>query len=84
MGAKQGGQFTPEEIEYMQTHPNDSYIPDLIACSAITGFLVLFFLFVRFLGRRLKHGRWNSHISDWLLAVAVVRCAFHDICVRPL
>lgn len=56
----------------MQAHPDDSLVPDIIACCLICGIASIIFILLRFWSRKLVHGRIKLQLSDWLLLIALV------------
>ncbi|KAI4866673.1 hypothetical protein F4820DRAFT_416369 [Hypoxylon rubiginosum] len=64
--------LTKEEIAWMMTHENDTRVPNIYACSIITGVASLIVLLLRLWARRVAHGRVMLDISDWSLVIAWV------------
>ncbi|KAI8961538.1 hypothetical protein F5Y11DRAFT_325635 [Daldinia sp. FL1419] len=62
--------LTQEEISYMLAHKDDTLVPNVYACSIVTGVASIFVLIVRVWARRVAHGRIILNTSDWLMLVA--------------
>ena len=77
--AVEGSPFSPEQLQYWETHPGDSLVPNIIACVAVTGVLSTLFVALRLLGRWRINNALRFHSSDWLVVVAWVRCFLHSL-----
>ncbi|KAK0618505.1 hypothetical protein B0T17DRAFT_656595 [Bombardia bombarda] len=82
----EGSTFTPEQLDYWTTHPNDTRIPNIIACVVVTAVFSVLFIALRLLGRRSPDGYFRLHLSDWLILVSFVFFLVADIsfCILTL
>jgi len=61
---------TPDDLQYMLEHENETKVPGLIACSVVCVFAASLAVVLRFVARyasKIKL-RW----SDWLILIALV------------
>ncbi len=59
---------TPEQVEYMTAHADDSLVSNIIAACAICGASSLVAIALRLIARRLTGQRLQ--LSDWLILAA--------------
>ncbi|KAK3318099.1 hypothetical protein B0H66DRAFT_225224 [Apodospora peruviana] len=76
--AVEGSPFTPEQLADWTAH-DDSLVPNIIACVAVTSFFSVLFVALRLLGRRLPNGTIRLHVSDWLILVSLFFFLVSDI-----
>ncbi|KAI8628967.1 hypothetical protein F5Y19DRAFT_464918 [Xylariaceae sp. FL1651] len=68
-----------QELEWQYEHRQETRAPGVIAACAATGVASIFIIVLRFVSRRLMHGRLQLEASDWLVLVAWVFFAAIDI-----
>ncbi|KAI1737053.1 hypothetical protein F4680DRAFT_430131 [Xylaria scruposa] len=61
---------SPEEVAWMLTRPNDSFIPNIIACATISLTAATVFIGLRLWSRRIVKGKLHLDISDWFAVAA--------------
>jgi hypothetical protein len=65
--------LTTEEIAWMLSRPDDSLVPNIIACGTITLIAATLSIIMRLSSRKLVRRRLDLDASDWLVITAWVR-----------
>ncbi|KAI1826292.1 hypothetical protein F4861DRAFT_497758 [Xylaria intraflava] len=63
---------SPEEVASMLMHPNDSLVPNIIACASISLVASTTFIALRLWSRKIVRGKLRLDASDWLALTAWV------------
>ncbi|KAI0379514.1 hypothetical protein F5Y04DRAFT_282935 [Hypomontagnella monticulosa] len=72
---------TPEEIAYMLSRPDDSLVPNIIACCAICMTAATIFIGLRLWSRRIVRGRLQLDVSDWFAVAAWIVYLPYTVCL---
>ncbi|KAI8955625.1 hypothetical protein F4801DRAFT_273861 [Xylaria longipes] len=74
-----GFEPSEQELEWQLEHRDETQVPGLIAACVSTAIASVIIISLRFLSRRLLHGRLRLEADDWLVLVAWVFFAVLDV-----
>lgn len=63
---------TPEQLQYMQAHANDTKVPGMIVASVVCMVIATLAVVTRFIARLTATRKVALLSSDWLVLVALV------------
>ncbi|KAI0900752.1 hypothetical protein F4806DRAFT_167186 [Annulohypoxylon nitens] len=59
-----------EEVSWMLDHPEDNFVPNIIACNVVAAFIATVCVILRLWSRHIQHGYFRLVASDWFAVTA--------------